>query len=301
MNPPRRPHATLPRRPRAALRQRRYRYRYWHWLAVVALVTGLAACTADGGDDPPPSTPPAGPTTAAPSPLAEPPDGAELAVVETGFSASPNPTGDPEADLLSWGVMLENTSDEYAVFDGVVTVRLLDADGDPIDELSGEPSDEPVQFLPVVTRVLPGERVGFGNTVPHYGADVAAVAVEVETGYWQPVTGGAWWTQPITASAVTTQDTSDGSTLSFTVDAAFTEDMIPGELRIGGHFAAIFRDSGGAVIGGAKCCHGTGEAAVEVPPGQSQGELNLRDGIPADADDARTEVYLPDPQENLPR
>jgi hypothetical protein len=267
------------------------------WLAVAGLVAALVACTSDGDGGPnPPSA-----TTFAPTSFPEPPDGAELAVVETGFSQSPRTTGDTDADLLSWGVVLENTSDQYVAFDGLVTVRLLDADGNPIDELSGEPSDEPVQFLPALTRVLPGERVGFGNTVPHDGAEVAELAVEVETGSWQPVYEDFWWAHPITATDITAQRTSDGSTLGYTVDATYSEEMIRGQLRIGGHFAAIFRDGDGAVIGGAKCCHGNGgEVAVEVPPGQSQGELTLADGVPAAADDTRTEVYLPDPQENLP-
>jgi hypothetical protein len=265
------------------------------WFLTLGLVAGLGACTGGGGDDPPPPSPEA--TTFTPTSFPEPPDGAELAVVGTGFSVLPSTTGDTS---LSWGVVIENTSDEYAAFDGVVTVRLLDAEGNQVDEISGEPTDEPVQFLPTLTRVLPGEQVGFGNTVPGAGAEVAQLAVEVETGFWQPVYDDFWWAHPVTASNITAAHTADGSTLGFTVDAAYTADMIRGELRVGGHFTAIFRDADGAILGGAKCCHGTGEAAVEVPPGQSRGELNLPDGVPERTDDTRIEVYLPDPQENLP-
>jgi hypothetical protein len=270
------------------------------WLALVSLVTVLGACT-DGGDSDDPESPSPGPATPEPTTFAEPPDGGTLEVAEVGFSESPRTTGDTSADLLSWGVVIENTSDEYLAVDGAVTVTLLDADGNPIDELSGEPASEPVPSLPTLTRLLPGERIGFGHTVPHYGADVADLAVEVEASFWQPVNASHWSAHPITATDVVTQRSGDRVTLGFTVNAAYTGDMVSGQLWVGGHFAAIFRDGSGAVIGGADCCHGTGgNNPVQVPPGLSQAELHLDFETPAPADDARTEIYLPDPRENLP-
>lgn len=271
------------------------------WLSLAGLLAGLAACTEGGGGGDDPESPPPGPATVAPTAFAAPPDGGTLEVAETGFSESPRTTGDTSADLLSWGVVIENTSDEYMAVDGAVTVRLLDAAGDTIDELSGEPTGEPVPALPTLTRLLPGERIGFGHTVPHYGADVVDLAVEVEAGFWQPVNERHWSAHPITATDVTTQRTGDRVTLGFTVDAAYTSDMVSGQLWIGGHFSAIFRDDSGAVVGGADCCHATGgNVPVDVPPGRSQAELLLDFEAPAQADDTRTEIYLPDPRENLP-
>jgi hypothetical protein len=262
----------------------------------LALLASLAACTADGGSDEDPPSPT--PTATVPATFAEPPDGAEVTVAETGFSATPSE--EEAADILSYGVVVENTSDEFVALDSTVSISLLDSDGNPIDEISGEPTDQPARRQSV-TRLLPGERIGFGGTVPHHGAEVADLAVDVETATWAPVAADRWWSQSITASDVTTQDTTGASVLRFAVDAAYTQEMVGGELVIGGHFTAIFRDSAGAVVGGADCCHDAGgNAPVEVPPGQSEGQLTLDFGTPAGADDARTEVYLPDPRENLP-
>lgn len=264
-------------------------------------LAGLGACTADGADGDGQSPAPEPTTTAstAPTAFAEPPDGAELTVAETGFSVSTYQP-DASAELLSYGVIVGNPS-EFMALDVSVDIRLLDADGQPIDEISGEPADDPEPRRQSLTRLLPGEQIGLGRTVPHYGGEVVELAVDVEAASWSPVSDQLWWSHPITASDVTTQDTGDSSVLRFAVDAAYTDDMIRGQLWIGGHFTAIFRDAGGAVVGGADCCHGTGgQVPVEVPPGRSDVELNLEHGTPARADDTRTEIYLPDPRENLP-
>ncbi|HEY8474016.1 MAG TPA: hypothetical protein VIL37_15455 [Natronosporangium sp.] len=260
------------------------------------LLAGLGACTSDDDPTDPPASTPASPT--APTAFASPPDGVAPAVAETGFSISPY-ENDESADLLSYGVLVENPG-EFVALDVMVQIRLLDAEGEPIDELSGERTDHPGPQPQAITRLLPGERIGVGRTVPHYGSDVAELDVRVEVGTWSPVQGDQWWFQPISASEVVASDGPRGPTLGFTVDAAYTDDMIRGQLWVGGHFSAIFRDAGGAIVGGADCCHGTGQTQVEVPPGRSQAELYLEYGLPAQADPARTEIYLPDPQENLP-
>lgn len=262
---------------------------------VAALLAGLSACTTDDDPtDPPASTP----ATPAPTAFASPPDGVAPAVAETGFSVSPY-ENDESADLLSYGVMVENPG-EFVALDVLVQIRLLDADGEPIDEISGERTDNPEPQPRAITRLLPGERIGVGRTVPHYGSDVAELDVRVEVGKWSPVYGDLWWFHPVSATDVATSDGPHGPTLGFTVDAAYTGDMIRGQLWVGGHFSAIFRDADGTIVGGADCCHGTGQTQVEVPPGRSQAELYLENGVPAQADPSRTEVYLPDPQENLP-
>jgi hypothetical protein len=269
------------------------------WLALAGPVAGLGACTADGGNDggPPPSPQPSAVT---PTAFAEPPDGAELAVAETGFSVSPYEP-DESAELLSYGVVIENPSADYLALDVAVDIRLLDADGHPIDEISGERADDPEPRRQSITRLLPGEQIGLGRTVPHYGSEVADLEVDVEAASWSPVYDEFWWSHPIAASDVTTQDTGDGAVLRFAVAAAYTDDTIRGQLFIGGHFTAVFRDGSGAVVGGADCCHGTsGIVTVEVPPGRSEGQLTIEHGPPAQADETRTEVYLPDPRENLP-
>lgn len=264
-------------------------------LCLPGLVASLGACTDGGGGGAGPSPPE--PSTAGPASFTEPPDGGALTVAETGFSSEPNQQ--EAADILSYGVVVTNTS-EFVALDAVVSIRLLDAGGDPIDEISGEPTDRPARRQ-TVTRLLPGERLGFGGTVPHHGAGVADLAVDIETATWSPVSEQFWWSHPVTTSDVTTQDTAGASVLRFAVNAAYTREMIPGELVIGGRFTAIFRDGSGAVVGGADCCHaGGGDAPVEIPPGESQGQLILDYGTPAGADDARTEVYLPDPRANLP-
>ncbi|HEY8453803.1 MAG: hypothetical protein FWJ70_08015 [Micromonosporaceae bacterium] len=266
-------------------------------LAVVALVTGLGACTADDAStDDSPTRPPSAPATPAPTVFASPPDGAQVVVAETGFSTSPYEP-DPSAELLSYGVIVENPG-RYVAADVVVHIHLRDAEGRTIDEITGEPADDPQRQA--VTRLLPGERIGLGRTVPHYGAEVADMAVEVEVGGWTTVDDGIWWHRPVTTREVTTRESAGVTTVSVTVDAAYTSDMVRGRLWIGGHFTAIFRDGTGAIVGGADCCHGTGRTQVEVPPGRSQAELHLENGTPARADLSRTEVYLPDPQENLP-
>lgn len=240
---------------------------------IAGLIATLGACSGADGDTG---------GSSSPSPATTTPDGAEVVVIETGFSEL---TG---GGTSSWGVVVENTSHEYAAWDLLVTVRLLDAGGNQIDAIDSE-----------VTRVLPGERIGFGNTSPHRGTDVADIAVEVDIDFWQPVYNFHWWFYPITATDVTTQATDEGATLRFAVDAAYTSDLILGELQVMGNFTAIFRDSDGAVIGGAGCCDPE-STPTAVPPGRSEADLTLRYGPPPQADDGRTEVYLPDPREQLP-
>jgi hypothetical protein len=228
-------------------------------------------------------------------------------VAETGFSATPDPEGvadGPEGiadNILSYGVVVENTSD-YVAHNVSVDVRLLDAGGNTIDEISGEPITDP-SLSQVLTRLLPGEHIGVGSTTPHFGAEVTDVRVELEPDLWSSVVDDVWAHQPITTSEVATQRGRDGSTLTFTVDAAYTIEMLRGRLRVESHYSAIFRDGDGAVVGGASCCTEPGgpDVTVELPPGRSQAALHLDDGTPAVADDARTEIYAPDPREYLPQ
>ena len=87
-------------------------------LATLAAVGGLiaASCSESGDGDvahaSTSSSRPEGTTTTVPAGgYEEPPDGGEIRVVEQGFTPG-HSNGD---DQVSWGMILENTSDDYVV------------------------------------------------------------------------------------------------------------------------------------------------------------------------------------------
>lgn len=251
------------------------------------LLAGPAACTNGGTDDPSPSPRATGRPTPAPTVFTSPPDGGTLTVVEAGFSTVQGDGETPGA--VSYGVIIENASGAAAL-NSFVSIWLIDSAGERIGgPASGEPS-----LRARLTRLLPGERVGVGATEPSYDGEVADLQVEVEAAaeWVSPLGSENWLLQPVVARDVATERGADSTTIAFTVDAGYTSEMVPGGLGSYGEYVAIFRDAAGAVVGGAGCCAEPVGAAEVVTPGQSREELHLDHGVPARADDARTEVYV---------
>ena len=194
--------------------------------------------------------------------------------------------GSGDANVVSFGAIIENTSGAVA-HDSVVSIWLVDADGERIDG----PVEGASAFDQRLTRLLPGERVGVGAT-QSVSDEVADLDVEIKPATeWLALDREYWLHQPVVARDVTIVRVPGSTTIEFTVDAAYTSEMVPGGFGTRGDYIAIFRDAAGTLVGGVDCCVPLAASDV-VSPGRSRGALALHYGVPERADDSHTEVYV---------
>jgi hypothetical protein len=218
--------------------------------------------------------------------------GGGIRVVEQGLSQS---TVDGS---VSVGAVLANTGREVA-YRTRVTFELLDATGRPV----GAP-DRTVVEVPVL---LPGQRIGVGSDEhPAAGARVASVRVVPGTTRWVPRDAvGASFT-PVTATYLRTvrPDPAAPSTVDVHYTAA-SANCRPLDER---EAAVVFRDGGGAIVGGALVSPGALTVFRDSHGVVIGGERHAPDGgscdqgrretwviplapAPAATDAARTRVY----------
>lgn len=288
-------------------------------LKVGALVIGL--CLGAGGvaatrDEPSfdPSPPPAGASAEAPTTTApftsedvhhaveieagltagnvfacDVPDGGELGFYPTVENCPPDRLS-PIGDTVSYGVVLENTSDHMLVM-VPVTLTFYDDAGAVVDEPAISDSD--LQNMEVTVDVIrPGQRVGFGGMsyLDRPGATRVEVAVG-EPGQVLPqveaevLLGAAAQPLPLTSEV---QSVSSGDSGEPVVH--FTITSTGDELITTSTAYAILRDEGGHIIGGIDDRF----FRVAVPPGgTNEGELVLDDPMAVPGiDPAQVEVYV---------
>ena len=234
-------------------------------LVLAAGLLGTAGCT---GDDPKPK----------PSSAAEPtgrfdgtqaPDGGEVRVVESGFTAfvDGNPT-------VTFGVLLENTSKNRAAVEVKVTAKLYDAAGKEVR--LGAMS----QLASKSVTIMPGQRMGAGQDTGLSRSDVVGdpteLRVEIRTPSWYPasqVTG-------LALSDVKSElDPSGLVVFSFSVESRLPEKVTDP------HLIVLARDHAGTLIGG----YEPRPSPTAWPPGKSTQVAKTE--LPDAADRTRSEVF----------
>jgi hypothetical protein len=227
---------------------------------------------------------------------------AGIRVVEQGFSQS------AVDGSVSLGALLENTATSVA-YRTRVTFRLFDATHQSLPEAAPSPAGLTAE-IPIM---LPGQRIGVADdTHPAGNAKVASFAVEPGTTTWiSRETLGRF--APVTATYLRTGRPNPNSNQSIAV--YYRESSTNCRSLNNKNAAALFRDAGGAIVGGALVSPGGlfvfrddrgqavgGEQTLPSSPSCEQGEretwLVPLVPAPATAADARTEIY---PYCDLPR
>ncbi|MEV0649725.1 hypothetical protein AB0I28_31160 [Phytomonospora sp. NPDC050363] len=251
-------------------------------IAVVAGVVLLAGagCAGRDGADPGSS---ASPDAEESYPLAAPPDGGEVRVVDKGFSAGEK-DGKP---VVSYGVVVENTSG-WVAYLAAVSVRMVDGGGETIeDTVSGTVGDGGADGAVVrdVRAIMPGTQAVLGNSTFVGAEGIADLEVTVDGVQWFPVENDEHEFAELTASDVRTTwgEGRETATLDYTVNSGYS-----GELeKVWAE--AVFRNGEGVIVGGT---HPSGTVAGVHGPGASPGQIDVVGWVPSDVDDARTVVYL---------
>lgn len=231
------------------------------------MVAGVFGCT--NSDDPSDANSPSG---ALPSqPMSPPPKDGGLDVVEQGVS------GSDDTGTVSYGVMLKNSTDAVA-FMTKATVTLVDSEGKKLE--SGGDSELLQQDI---TVVRPGEKIGFGATVPSDAVDdVDHLTLKTDTDEWWAAKNSTYQFAKLTTSDVSVDDHgADGATISYNVTSR-SKEALPTA-----YDSAVFRDVHGDIVGGAAPGEPHG-----LPSGKSNAKLNAEYGLPKHADDNRTKVYV---------
>jgi hypothetical protein len=219
--------------------------------------------TSSGSNDITIPTTPDDPTDDPPDDPAPPEDGGSLELVEQGFSMSADELS--ETDLLAYGVVIENPSDQVATSIDI-TIGFLDASGTVIG------SDQ--QVLNVLS---PGATFGIGNS----GLEMDGEPVEMQVDVAEPT-----WESPddygeITANGISTSIDDWGAPIT-----NFTAESTYGEQLDGPYAFAIYRNSAGEIIGGDWDIMSFIQAN-----GSSTGEVQSLYTI-ANIDAAQTEIYI---------
>lgn len=213
----------------------------------------------------------------------EPPDDAEVTVAESGFSAVPDSTGQPQ---VSWGLILENTSEEAAAT-ATVEIDVVDEDGDSLVAESYEHDRNMAELLrpSIGDLVAPGEQTGLGDFVLLDDDEVAEVTFDVvEMRWWEPDSAPDTTEQEV---GEVVGDHSGGELeLEFTVHSQRQQELEAPSAQ------AVFRETGedGAIVGGSRSLDFAAEYAF--PRGESTHRATIRDGLPAELAADAVEVYI---------
>lgn len=244
-------------------------------LAAVVFV-GIIIIATSGGDDDEPTTDPTSPTTAiddtVPVPTTggdDPPDteaptgDGQIAIGEQGFSVSMDQLSDAETG--SYGVMLENTSDQVATL-VTVQVGFLDESGTVI----GTDSQ-------MINVLMPGQTFGIGNSGIELDGDPVEMQVTPEEPTWDSPDD---YGEVTTSGLSTTIDDYGAPTTNFTAESTYSEQLDSPYAYV------VYRNSGGDIIGGA-----WSSMSFIQANGSSTGEVTSYYTID-DIDDSQTEVYI---------
>lgn len=256
------------------------------WRPAVAAGLLLAGCVLSGCDRDDPPAPSCTGRPAGGTGVTAPVTGsAPLRVVERGTS----PTG----PTVSIGVVVENPGPLVA-YRTVITFRPLDAGGrDATAPNSGELLR---QEIPVI---LPGQRVGAGAWVyvreeaPGAPVPVASVDIEVTDTRWWPADNDTHAFAPVTAEVRRVDRSSVESstaTVRYDVDSGYCDSTSPRGV------ATVFRDTGGAVVGGSFTAD---RDRSRCRPGRHDETVEVFRSMPDRADPGRTSAHPycdPDPR-----
>ena len=285
-------------------------------IGLAAAVVAATAC--NGGDE-------AGErstsTTVVTGPVAEPSDGGEVRLVDSGFSVYPGPaepggtaefTSEAVAagasfDVASWGVVVENTS-EWVATDVEVRVELVDADGAAV-------ATHRYQWPGAETIVLlrPGQRFAMGHTdtldwpAERTTGPPARLEVEIGPTRWFPPDA-----RGVEVPVIVANGDSTAAELPVVTADEVTTGVEPSEIA-GQDFVvsfrtesdadrtwpmsatAVFRDAGGRIVGGTSRTNDYRTAGLPpgrlVSQGDGSGDIRLGLDVPG-VDDARSEVSL---------
>jgi hypothetical protein len=226
-------------------------------------------------------------------------------VVDSGYTVFPGPAEPgaaftPEAvaagetfDVVSWGVVVENTSEWIAIHTDV-RVRLVDPAGTVVPTTGAE--EWPGQETIVVLR--PGERYGMGHTgglervVDRPPGNVPAdLQVELGSSQWLPPDTDRIEPGDLRASDLRVGQGSEADPLAFRVD--FTADSTY-EARQPIWATAVFRDAAGRIIGGTSRQNdtlGIDPDRVVYPGGRLPSSITIRYTVP-NVDVSQSEVHL---------
>lgn len=242
----------------------------------VAVAGLLVACDGAGEGSSSPScvAVPSAPTGGTAGSGGQAPGGGGLRVVEEGHSNVSRSTA-------SFGAIVENTSDLVA-YRARITFRPLDANGrSAVIEGSGELL---AQEIPII---LPGQRIGVGSST--YVAEersqpVTVARVEIEFGAVRWLPEGKNFSI-ITARHLRTErsrDEADTGSVHYVAESRYC----------GGLFTrgvvTVFRDSGGAVVGGSIYRDSSRE---RCQPGSTEEHVMAFRSIPREIDDTKTVTY----------
>lgn len=200
-----------------------------------------------------------------------------IRVVDQGFTQPSD-----EFKSVSLAAILENTSDRIA-YGTRVTVELLDERNSRVTGF--EAADDEIPIL------MPGQRIGVGMTVSPTIPDaasrtVAAFQVDTDTTRWLADDALGEDFAPVTAEYLNTvrrdPEVPHSNEIHFTVTS---ETCRPLE---GWNPAAVFRDSGGDIVGGMRRYSAVTEACAQND--RETWVIPLK-ATPPTADDANTEIY----------
>ncbi|TWJ08091.1 hypothetical protein LX16_4311 [Stackebrandtia albiflava] len=244
-------------------------------LAGVVTAVAVAGCTSNPEDDPDTGQPV---ESAPPAPADESGDGGVVEVAETGHSLTEDSAGDV---MVTYAVIVENTSADVAIGTNL-DIRLLDSAGEPVtDEVTGND-----RIASTVNLVMPGERQAVTNTTYIDGDDVASLEVTVDGSRWLPA--GDARAQAVEVSEVTVAGDGDTWEIDFRVDSPYAEELTSVATY------AVYRDAGGAVVGGSAP---NDSRLFAYPSGTGEGQIEVSSASP-DWEPGNTEVYI-DPSVTL--
>lgn len=199
-------------------------------------------------------------------------------VVEMGFSPVEAVGENPGGSGVSWGAIVENTSDQAA--DGAV-LRMIyhDADGNTAERYQ-------------TVDVLPGQRLGVGEDFSDHRSmrELSGPVVDVEVTVDQVES----WRSPTASGAVAVDDVWAGHSpdgeLAWSFVARSREGEPAGRI-VGG--SAVFRNADGEIVGGSSDARVHRSSDGEVVPPQPDRPLQGWAVMPVDIPDASTvEVYV---------
>lgn len=242
-------------------------------LGITALVLTVAGCSG-GGDQSPaptPTSPPASQPTFVNGTTA--PDGGSVRVTGQGVSQITDGRG---GAMVSFGVMVENTSTNWVATGTKLTVTFAKDSGAPVED-----QIEHGQYSAHAT--FPQQRTGIGAAIYVSSPGTTRIAVQIGASIWYPRSNAAF--AEVTTADVATRRGTRFTTVTFAMTSAYHQTL--GYLFL--YF--IFRDQAGQLIGGAGG-GGEGYPCSSVPPGTSKCTSYLYSPFPAGTVDARTEVYV---------
>lgn len=217
----------------------------------------------------------------------QPDGGGELAFEEFGYSVFENHR---ERLILSWGAVIVNNSTDMAAT-AIINAAVFAEDGTEFTD-----TGDAVR----TTVIPPGGRMGIA-AASYWNEDPDIANIE-------PVADQVQWQDPdlapqaaqFTISDVETQWASpdgspfwedEASTKRSGDDALHLRFQVESPLRtvvVTPIVTAIFRNEGGAIIGG----YSDGDLIASIPPGSSQQQVKVEYGPPTGFDESAVEVYV---------